>query len=111
MGMSGTAPAFFSTAAAKIFQEVIQRKRKKKLRQAILAQQDRMKRFSVAAQDALVIMVQGVKPRYSDDFSDSADRYFDAADEAGRIAALAEILAHNAETLETIRTLERLNSN
>ena len=48
LGLSGTAPAFFSTAAAKIFQEIIERKRKKKLRQAILAQQDRMKLYSEA---------------------------------------------------------------
>ena len=110
LGMSDTAPAFFSTAAAKIFQEIIERKRKKKLRKAILAQQERMKRFSDAAQEALVIMVQGVRPRYSDDFSDIADKYIDAADDAGRTAALTEILAQNKSTVETIRTLERFNN-
>ena len=88
LGLSGTAPAFFSTAAAKIFQDIIERKRKKKLRQAILAQQDRMKLYSEAAQNALVIIVQGVRPRYDDQFSASSEKYFAASNDAAKTAAL-----------------------
>ena len=110
LGVSGTAPAFFSTAAAKIFQEIIERKRKKKLRQAILAQQDRMRVFSVAAQDALEIIVAGVKPRYTDEFSASAEKYIAATDDAGKTAALQEILTQNSNAVDTIRTLERLKN-
>ena len=110
LGLSGTAPAFFSTAAAKIFQEIIERKRKKKLRQAILAQQDRMKLYSEAAQNALVIIVQGVRPRYDDQFSASSEKYFAASNDAAKTAALQEILTQNSNTVDTIRTLERLKN-
>ena len=110
LGVSGTAPAFFSTAAAKIFQEIIERKRKKKLRQAILAQQDRMKLYSEAAQKALVVIVQGVRPRYDDEFSGSAEKYLAATAATDKTAALQAILSQNSKTVDTIRTLERLKN-
>ena len=110
LGIPSTALAFFSTAAAKIFQEFIERKRKKKLRQAILAQQDRMKLYSEAAKDALVIIVQGVRPRYDDAFSTSVDKYSKAGNDATKIAVLQKILTQNSNTVDTIRTLERLKN-
>ena len=92
--------------SAKIFQEIIERKRKKKLRQAILAQQDRMKLYSEAAQNALVIIVQGVRPRYLDQFSASSEKYFAASNDAAKTAALQEILTQNSNTVDTIRLVE-----
>ena len=114
LGVPGEARAFFSTAAAKIFEEIIERKRRKKLRQAIEAQQPRMKLYAERAQEALGVIVEGVKPRYLDEFSDLADKYVDAdreADnEADKKAALQKILDWNKQTADTLRTLERLKN-
>ena len=69
-----------------------------------------MKLYSEAAREALAIIVRGVKPRYTEDFSVSAEKYIRATGDAGKTAALQEILAQNTETVDTIRTLERLKN-
>ena len=69
-----------------------------------------MPTYAERAQEALGVIVEGVKPRYSDEFSGLADRYIDADNEADKKAALQKILDWNKQTADTLRTLERLKN-
>lgn len=102
--------AFFSLAATKIFQQIIESKRKKKLRKAIEAQQERIVDFSELFRTAIGLAREGVKTRYNDEFPKKAQSAGSATGQAAKKAALENLLQVNRQTIETLRTLEALGN-
>ena len=109
--VSGEARGFFSVAAAKAFQAFIEGKRRTKLREAILDQQDRMVTYSDHCREALRIIAGGVQRRYTNDFAAIGEAYAKAVeddDPAGRRKGVQAALALNDKTVDTLRALQRL---
>ena len=92
------------------FQEIIERKRRKKLRQATEAQQPRIQDYAGYAQDALRLVVVGVKLPCDTDYEALANQFIDAGNDSAKQSALQKILDRNRQMTDTLRTFEWLGN-
>ena len=103
LGSGGKELALISTAAAKIFETVIEKKRMKDLRQAIQEVQPQIEMYSRAVQSTIKILGNGVAVDYDDKINPLINLPPPASSQT-----LEAILSLNSQTQKTMDTLGSL---